>query len=200
MGAWALALARRGRLQLRERLGGGRCGFCFPSHLGFNGPQCLLPACGPLLPLPLPIATRLLPTILLAVRTGPVGSTALPAPPPGGLLPTGDAAITFLRVGRSKRLFTALQETPPQTKPAPGPLSQLGRSRILGGAHGSGQLPGCSLGAEVTTPLRGVVLGTPGLLPSLPTGVKGSQKRTGFRKKKDYPIAARYREKDSRNR
>lgn len=110
---WALALARRHRLQLRVRYG-SRCRFA--GHLLFDAVQRLFPARRPLLSLPFPVAVRLLPPAPLAHLTGPVGPRAPPATPPRGLLATGGAAIPLLHVIGVKRLFTALEQTEPLPK------------------------------------------------------------------------------------
>jgi hypothetical protein len=139
---WALARARRGRLQLRCL---GRCGR-FPSYLLLDAAQCGLPARRPLLPLPFPVAARLLPTTLLPGLTGPVKPRAPPAPPARGLLPAGHATKPLLRLDGLERLFTTLEQA--LAMPATY-LSPSGRGPILTQAHGSRQLPGSSLAAEL---------------------------------------------------
>jgi hypothetical protein len=134
---WALALARRGWLQLRGLLGRAGHGR-FPRRLLLDAAQRLLPAGRPLLSLPFPVAARLLPPILLARRTGPVGLRAPPPSPLRGFLAAGWAAIPFLRVNGAKRLFTALEQTESLPKPGTGFLSPTGRGPILRWAHGSG--------------------------------------------------------------
>jgi hypothetical protein len=111
-GRWALALARRRRLQLRGRFGTGgvRLGLGFPRHLGFDGPQRLFPAGSPLFLLALPIAPGLLPATLLARRAGPVTPGTLPAAPLPGVLTTGFAAITLLGKSGAKGPLTTLEE------------------------------------------------------------------------------------------
>jgi len=158
---WALALARLRRLQLRRRHGRAGHGR-FPRHLLFDAAQRLFPAGRPLLSLPFPVAARLLPATLLACLTGPVSLRAPPPSPLRGLLAAGCAAIPFLRVNGAERLLTALEQTEPLPKPGTGFLSPTGRGPILRQAHGSGELPGSSLEAERTTPLRGVPIGTSG--------------------------------------
>jgi len=134
---WALALARRGRLQLRGLLGLAGHGR-FPRRLLLDAAQGLLPAGRPLLSLPFPVAARLLPPTLLARRTGPVGLRAPPPPPARGLLPAAGTAIPFLRLTGLERLFTTLEQTAPLPKPGTGFLSPTGRGPILRWAHGSG--------------------------------------------------------------
>lgn len=163
---WALALARRARLQLRcrLRLGGGHGRF--PGHLLLDAAQRLLPARHPLLALPFAVTARLLPPTLLAGLTGPVGLRAPPPPPLRGLLAAGRTAKPLLRVDRLERLFTALEQALPMTGTEC--LSPSGRGPILRQAHGSGQLPGSSLEAEHCSPLRGVLVVTSRLVPSIP--------------------------------
>jgi len=81
---WALAYARRRHASCR------RCPFATP----------------------LPMTLLLLPPTLLPAGTGPITPAGLLAPPTTGRLPTIDAAITCLRMGRTKELFTAFEETP----------------------------------------------------------------------------------------
>ena len=172
---WALALARLHRLQLRVSYG-GRCRF--PGHLLFDATQRLFPARRPLLSLSFPVAARLPPPTLLAHLTGPVGPRAPPATPPHGLLATAGAAIPLLRVMGVERPFTALEQTEPLPKPGTGFLRPTGRGPILNGAHGSSQLPGSSLEAERISPLRGVLIGTSTMVPSIPLGETSGQPTT----------------------
>jgi hypothetical protein len=149
---WALALARHGRLQLRGRFGtgGGRLGLGFARHLGFDGPQRLFPACGPLLLLALPIAVGLLPATLLAGRAGPIAPAALPAAPACGVLTTGVAAIALLRVSRSKGLLTALEEAMSAASLTGRGQGRLGNARSGRCVHGSSARLGTSHEAEET--------------------------------------------------
>jgi hypothetical protein len=146
-GCCALALARRGRLQLRHRCGNHRCRGGFLRDLGFDGLQRLLPAGSPLLALALAITTGLLLATLLAVRAGPIPPTTLPAAPLDGLLATGSTAIAFLGEGRPEGLFTALQETTTRAQARSGFGSPTGGGPMRWQAHGSGQLPGSGRGA-----------------------------------------------------
>lgn len=143
---WALARARRGRLQLRRclgRSGGGR----FSNHLLLDAVQGCFPARRPLLALPFPIAARLLPTTLLTEFTGPVTPRAPPPPPAGGLVPAASTAIPLLRPLGLERLFTTLEQTAPPPKSRRGDLSRIARRPIQRQAHGSAELPGSSRAA-----------------------------------------------------
>lgn len=147
-GGWALARARLYRLQLRSFTRARRP--CHLSgHLLLDTAQRCFPARRPLLSLPFPIAARLLPTTLLTGLTGPVGPRAPPPPPACGLLPAAGTAIPFLRLPGLERLFTPLEQTAPLPKPGSGVLRRNARRSILRQAHGSRELPGVSLAAEL---------------------------------------------------
>lgn len=60
---------------------------------------------------PLPMTPLLLPPTLLPAGTGPITPAGLLAPPTTGSLPTNDAAITCLGMGRTEGPFTAFEET-----------------------------------------------------------------------------------------
>jgi len=60
---------------------------------------------------PLPMTPLLLPSTLLPASTGPITPAGLLAPPTPGRLPTINAAITCLGMGRTERPFTAFEET-----------------------------------------------------------------------------------------
>ena len=171
MGGWALALARRLRLQLcrfrfqlccprlelwsclrlprcclrRQRR---RC-HGFLGDLDFDRPQLFFPKGGPLLPAPFPVAAGLLPPTLLSPCAGPELLATLPAPPARGFLLAGGAAIALLGLTWSERAFTSLQQTEPLSIAATGLLRRLRRDGILRWAHGSYQPAGSSLGGEL---------------------------------------------------
>jgi hypothetical protein len=156
MRGWALALARRLRLQLccprlqlyclrRPRR---RC-LGFLVHLDFDSPQLFFPKGGPLLPTPFPVAARLLPTTLLSPFAGPELLATLPPPPACGILLACGAAIALLRLLGMELAFTSLQQTEPLSIVATGLLRRPRRQGILKWAHGSGQPVGSSLGDEV---------------------------------------------------
>ena len=149
MGGWALALARLPRLQLRRRPPLRLPWHGFLGHLDFDGPQLLLPAGPLLLPTPHTIPMRLLPPTLLSPVAGPIPLATLPPTPARGLLPAGHAAIPLLRLSRMEHAFTALQQTEPLSVMGTALLSRPRPGGILRWAHGSSQLPGSSLGAEV---------------------------------------------------
>ena len=150
MGCWALALARRLRLQLRcfRRL--RRCchGF-FLGHLDFDGQQQFVPAGCSLLPAALAVAAGLLLPLLLPPFAGPVGLATPPTPPPRGFLLTGGAAKVLLWLFRTEHAFTTLQQTEPLSVVATGLLRRRRCGGILRWAHGSSQPAGSSLGDEV---------------------------------------------------
>jgi hypothetical protein len=153
MGGWALALARRLRLQLCcPRLQLLSCPwlrrYClrrqrrhchgFLGHLDFDRPQLFFPKGGPLLPAPFPVAAGLLPPTLLSPCAGPELLAPLPAPPARGFLLAGGAAIALLWLTWTELAFTSLQQTEPLSIVATGLLRRLRREGILKWAHGSG--------------------------------------------------------------
>jgi hypothetical protein len=66
--------------------------------------------CGPFAT-PLPMTPLLLPPPLLPAGTGPITPAGLLAPPTPSRLPTINAAITCLGMGRTEGPFTAFEET-----------------------------------------------------------------------------------------
>jgi hypothetical protein len=156
MGGWALALARRGWLQLR-RFPRQLCRWArqrrschgFLGDLDFDRQQLFFPKGCPLLPAPFPVAAGLLPTTLLSPFAGPELLATLPAPPPRSFLLAAWAAIALLRLSRMKRAFTTFEQTEPLSISATGLLRRPRRQAILKWAHGSDQPAGSSLGGEV---------------------------------------------------
>jgi hypothetical protein len=147
---WALALARWRRLQLRGRFGTGRFGLGFARYLGFDGPQRLVPACGPLFALALPIAARLLPATLLARRAGAIAPATLPTTPLPGVLLAGFAAIALLGRSGGKELLTTLQEATAAASPAGEGQEGWGNGRSGRCVHGSSARLGTNRKAEET--------------------------------------------------
>jgi hypothetical protein len=149
IGGWALALARRFRLQLHYFRRLCLCRHGFLGHLDFDGPQHFFPAGRSLLPAALAVAAGLLLAALLPPFASPVRLATPPPPPPGGFLLTGWAAKVLMRLSRTERAFTTLQQTEPLSVVATGLLRRPRYRGILKWAHGSNQPAGSSLGDEV---------------------------------------------------
>ena len=149
IGGWALALARRLRLQLHPFRRRCLCCHVFLGHLDLDGPQLFFPAGRPLLPAALAVAAGLLSPLLLPPFAGPIVLGTPPPPPPRGFLLTGWAAKVLMWLFRTERAFTTLQQTEPLSVTATGLLRRRRCRGILRWAHGSNQPAGSSLGAEV---------------------------------------------------
>ena len=149
IGGWALALARRLRLQLRHFRRLRLCCHGFLGYVGFDGQQLFFPAGRSLLPAALAVAAGLLLTALLPPFAGPIVLATPPPPPPRGFLLTGWAAKMLMRLSRTERAFTTLQQTESLPVAATGLLRRRRCRGILRWAHGSNQPAGSSLGAEV---------------------------------------------------
>lgn len=109
-------------------------------------------------PLPVPVTSALFSPLLLPLRRRAITPCRVPTSPLLGRFPTRLAAVALERMGRRKGLLTSLQQA--NAPIASGTLTRSVACGILRWAHGRYRSHRSSLGGELRTRLRGVLIGT----------------------------------------